>query len=743
MALGVPGGRDRNMVGARSIAARCMDAVFVACISISLCIALPAAGDRAVAGNLAGWKFCVDPGHGGAETGAPGPTGLLEKDVNLRVARKLKNLLEAEGAEVLMTRYDDSAVSITQRWQMANAWGANRFISIHHNAMDNQPGVNGTETWVDISASQDSFQLANSVQAELVGEFKLGNRGVKTATGFGVLKNTSMPAILTEASFISNPQEEQRLRDDSYLTREAMAIMRGIHMPSSINFILPQENRVSYEGVDVALQILGEDTISRVDLTLNGGLLQSKFSSPYEFQVDTSGFEDGTYTMQAVAWYQGGNSASISRDLIVANAAKRWYFAEGTTREGFEEWLTVLNPNLEPVDFTVTYAFEGSEALERTYRVQEESRLSIEVAVEIGVGRDVSVIVDSPLPVIVERPMYFLYGERWAGGHVSSGANQPSSTWYFAEGYTGDGFEEWLCLLNPGEQPATVKIEYLSQGGMLKEEEKIVQPWRRSTVFVNEAVGAGKEVSLRVTSDQPIVAERPIYFLYHDSWAGGHVSTGANRPSSTWYFAEGYTGDGFEEWLCLLNPNPEPNRVQITYQTLEGANIQDEELIPPLSRRTVDVNVRAGINLQLSIMVVGERPLVAERPIYHDYHDWCLGGDVGIGVSKPSRHWYFAEGYTGPGFEDWLCLQNPGDQALEAEIRFHFESGEVLWEDIDLNPRSRTTIYVNSMTPYQEGMAFSVHASGDIIVERPIYFLYRGAWVGEHVSPGYAPGVDR
>lgn len=625
---------------------------------------------------------------------------------------------------------------------MANAWGASRFISIHHNA-DSNRSVNYTVTLVSVSASQESLELANSVQAELAGEFGLGNSGVWKVDYCGVLNNTYMPAILTEASFISNYEQEQRLRDPAYLDREAMAIMRGIHMPSSISFVLPQRNRVSWGAVDVELQMLGEDNVSRVDLLMNGSIVQSKTSQPFSFQVNTAGFEDGTYTLLAVASYFSGSSNSVSRDLIVANAAKQWYFAEGTTREGFQEWLTVLNPNVEPVEFNVTYAFPGSEALERTYRVEAESRLSIEVAGEVGPGRDVSVSVESPLPIMVERPMYFLYGERWAGGHVSSGTNQPNTSWLFAEGYTGEGFEEWLCLLNPGEQPANVKIEYISQGGLLEEEERTVQPSRRDTVYVNKVVGPDQEISLRVTSDQPVVAERPMYFLYHELWAGGHVSTGANQPASNWYFAEGYTGEGFEEWLCLFNPNPEPNLVNITYQTTEGVNITDQEMIPPLSRRTVDVNTRAGRNLQLSIMVTGEKPLVAERPIYHDYHGWCQGGDVGIGVSKPSRHWYFAEGYTGPGFEDWLCLQNPGDQAVEAEIRFHLESGEVLWENVYLNPRSRTTLYANSMTPYQEGMAFSVHASGDIIVERPIYFTYRGEWSGGHVSTGYAPGVDR
>ncbi len=703
---------------------------------------LQPAPEKAAAGALSGWRFCLDAGHGGEETGEVGPTGLQEKDVNLQVAYNLKGLLEHEGAEVLMTRTDDSAVSITQRWQMANAWGASRFISIHHNA-DSDRGVNYTVTLVSTNASQESLELANAVQAELAGEFGLGNSGVWKVGYCGVLNNTYMPAILTETSFISNPQEEQRLRDPAYLDREAMAIMRGIHMPSSISFVLPQENRVSWGPVGVELQMLGEDNVSRVDLLMNGSLVQSKTIKPFAFDVDTTGFEDGTYTLTAVASYLSGGSSSISRDLIVANAAKRWYFAEGTTHEGFQEWLTVLNPNFEAVTFTVTYAFPGSEAIKRTYRVESESRLSIDVAMEIGAGKDVSVSIESPLPIMVERPMYFLYCGQWAGGHVSAGCNQPSNNWMFAEGCTGFGFHEWLCLLNPGEQPATVRIEYLSQGGLLHEETRVVQPSRRDTVFVNDVVGPDHEISLRVTSDQPVVAERPMYFLYHDLWAGGHVSAGSNQSSTTWYFAEGYTGEGFEEWLCLFNPNPEPNLVSITYQTAQGQNIPDQELVPPMSRRTVNVNARAGEDLQLSIVVTGELPLVAERPIYHDYYDWCQGGDVGTGVSRPSRHWYLAEGYTGDGFEDWLCLQNPGDVEVTAEIRFHLESGEVLWEDVVLYPHSRTTLYANFMMPYQEGVAFSVHASGDIIVERPVYFYYRGGWIGEHVSTGYAPGVGR
>ncbi|OFW59691.1 MAG: hypothetical protein A2W01_00055 [Candidatus Solincola sediminis] len=696
----------------------------------------------AQAGGLSGWKFCVDAGHDGYnDTGAKGPTGLKEEDINLQVALKLKAMLEAEGAQVLMTRTDNGPLTIAQRYTMANDWGADRFISIHHNAMSGQPSVNGTETLIATNASQEAKELANSVQAALVGELGLPNRGIVPRSDVSVLTKTNMPAILTEASFLSNPQEEQRLRDDGYLCREASAIMRGIHMPSSVSFILPQENVISYQAVDVSLQVLGSETVSNVQLLMNDTFVQSKSAEPYNFSVDTGGLADGSYNLRALVTYQGGRQASINRDMIIANQAKRWYFAEGTTRPEFQEWLTILNPNTQPVDFTVTYAFEGSDVMKRNYHVESESRLSIEVTSEVGVGRDVSVLVDSPLPIMVERPMYFLYRGQWDGGHVSSGSNQPKADWYFAEGTTRQGFEEWLCMLNPGDQAARVKVEYLTAGGLLSSEEITVEPWRRSTIFVNEKVGPDQDVSLRVTSDKPIVAERPMYFYFEGRLKGGSVSTGANQAAADWYFAEGYTGTGFREFICLFNPATTSTKARLNFQ-IQGAGPQAHEVeIPALSRFTFDVNTRIGNNLQLSVAVNSDSPIVAERPIYYNYHNWCRGGDVGIGVTEPSRHWYFAEGYTGEGFEDWLCLQNPGNQAVDVEIRFHMESNEVMWERHTLTANSRTTFSINYMNPYQEGMGFSIHSSGDIIVERPIYFRYKGAWVGGTVSPGYGPGT--
>ena len=102
--------------------------------------------------------------------------------------------------------------------------------------------------------------------------------------------------------------------------------------------------------------------------------------------------------------------------------------------------------------------------------------------------------------------------------------------WYFAEGYTGEGFEEWLCLANFEQEDATVNITYVYEDAPPYERQPLVIPaGRRRTLNVNAEAGQGRNLSIRVEADRPIVAERPIYFNYRGAWTGGHDVMGA-RP---------------------------------------------------------------------------------------------------------------------------------------------------------------------------------------------------------------------
>ncbi|MBA2132838.1 N-acetylmuramoyl-L-alanine amidase family protein [Capillibacterium thermochitinicola] len=197
-------------------------------ILILVILFLVATGTVAVANKpLAGVKVVVDAGHGGWDPGAVGVNGLTEKQVNLQVAKALRNcLIEYGGADVIMTRTDDSYVSLAARVQKANASWADRFISIHHNGSVN-PAHNGTSVYSAKTGSAASHDLRNKVQKRLLQMTGLRDLGANTAN-FYVLRNTRMPAILTEASFITNPKEEEKLRDPGYLWREAYYIYQGL-----------------------------------------------------------------------------------------------------------------------------------------------------------------------------------------------------------------------------------------------------------------------------------------------------------------------------------------------------------------------------------------------------------------------------------------------------------------------------------------------------------------------------------
>lgn len=162
------------------------------------------------------------------------------------------------------------------------------------------------------------------------------------------------------------------------------------------------------------------------------------------------------------------------------------------------------------------------------------------------------------------------------------------------------------------------------------------------TADVNYEVGANKEVSIRCTAETPFVAERPpMYFEYTGrgqwDWTGGHCVIGAGVLGPGWFFAEGYMGEGFHEWLCLQNPGTVEAAVEITYLTQESGALPARRItVPAASRKTVFVNTDAGAGYQLSVMlqVVSGGGIVVERPVYLDYGGTRTGGHDIVGYTR-------------------------------------------------------------------------------------------------------------
>jgi N-acetylmuramoyl-L-alanine amidase len=177
-----------------------------------------------------GLKICLDPGHS-PEPGAVGPTGLAEKEVNLKIARNLKKMLEESGAEVIMTRWGDDSVALYDRPRIAIQENCDILISIHNNALPD--GVNpfynnGTATYY---YHPQSLALARSIQSELLKTLKLPDYG----TYYGNLALTrpyQLLAVLVECAFMMIPEQEELLGTEKVQKQCAEAVYQGI-----LNFI--------------------------------------------------------------------------------------------------------------------------------------------------------------------------------------------------------------------------------------------------------------------------------------------------------------------------------------------------------------------------------------------------------------------------------------------------------------------------------------------------------------------------
>lgn len=188
-------------------------------------------------GGISGKIIVLDPGHGGSDPGAIGPTGLQEKQVTLPVAEYLKSILEAKGAKVILTRTTDVDVygphasgvdELQARVNVANGNQADAFMSIHINSFSN-PNVGGIATYY-FDGSDQSKKLASSVQGQIAEHSGFnGDRGIQPGNLY-VLRHSLMPSILVELGFISNPTEEGHLKESSTQKDFANELAKGLEL---------------------------------------------------------------------------------------------------------------------------------------------------------------------------------------------------------------------------------------------------------------------------------------------------------------------------------------------------------------------------------------------------------------------------------------------------------------------------------------------------------------------------------
>lgn len=186
-------------------------------------------------GTDRGYVVVIDPGHGGNDPGKVGVSGVLEKEINLQIAKKLQMLLEAEDVTVVLTREDDAGLykesdrnkkvaDMRARCALITELQPDLVISIHQNSY-HEESVKGGQCFYH-TASKEAEELAELIQEQFRKMDETNNRQIQANRSYYLLKKTSVPTVIAECGFLSNREEEGKLTQESYQEQLAW----GIHL---------------------------------------------------------------------------------------------------------------------------------------------------------------------------------------------------------------------------------------------------------------------------------------------------------------------------------------------------------------------------------------------------------------------------------------------------------------------------------------------------------------------------------
>ncbi len=240
-----------------------------------------------------------------------------------------------------------------------------------------------------------------------------------------------------------------------------------------------------------------------------------------------------------------------------------------------------------------------------------------------------------------------------------------------AEGATGPFFDTGLSIGNPNPVPATAVLTFQMRDGALLHHSLWMDARWSALIDVESIPGlASAEFSTRVESDVSLVVDRTM--TWDARSYGGHAETAGAEPSLSWYLAEGATHSGFDLFYLLQNPQTQEADVEITYLLPSpGAPLVRQYRLPATSRTTLWVDFEdarlAATDVAAVIRSTNGVPILVERAMYLSQAGRTFAaGHAGAGVIAPRRAWMLAEGATGPFFDLFVLVANPGD--AEAEV---------------------------------------------------------------------------
>jgi hypothetical protein len=402
----------------------------------------------------------------------------------------------------------------------------------------------------------------------------------------------------------------------------------------------------------------------------------------------------------------------------------------------------VMNPNSSDVNVKITYMTDTGEVDGGTYKLPAMSAGYLNPKDILG-ERDFStkVLCLEKKPIAVDRTMFFTpsSGADVFEAHASVGVNAPARQWFLPEGSSNWGFECWLCIQNPNSSEAKCDVTYMIEGEGPKTVPHTVPARSRKTFNMAADIG-GKDASIKVKSNVPVIPERA---MYRNGRREGHDSIGTTVPAKDYYLAEGTTAWGFTTYVVVQNPNNSATDVTITYMTPSGAKKQPKFTMTANSRKTIRVNDVPGVSsTDLSTRVHGSKPIIAERAMY-----WLGGADSGeachdsIGMAEPHKKFFLPAGVVGGDLsgETYTLVQNLNTSSVKVRVTYVTGNGQGNVKfDATIPGQSRRTFNMADKVPAggYGVIVESLTAGKKIMVERSMYYIGRAC--GTDTIGGYS-----
>jgi hypothetical protein len=317
-----------------------------------------------------------------------------------------------------------------------------------------------------------------------------------------------------------------------------------------------------------------------------------------------------------------------------------------------------------------------------------------------------------------------------------------------SEGATSTFFTTDIAVANPHADTRTARLDFFPTGGNVVSVDLTLAPFSRRTVRVNDIPAlAAAEFSTEVRSltGVPLIVERTMAWDGATGY-GAHTEHAVEALGTTWYFAEGAEGF-FKTFLLLANPQDTQNVATVEYLRDGELPIVRTYPLQPRARFTVDIGADAAlVDRSFGMVVTFQKEGMAERAMYFGTTPFLTGGHESAGVTQPSEMWFVPEGATGTFFETFILIANPSVSKIQVRLDFLPLGGTPVASLLTLEPKSRTTVNIETVDPSltNAAVATQVSAPVPIVVERATYWPDPApSWYEAHNSFGVTqPGTQ-